>query len=308
MSCVSGPPARLFLGLPAPAKLNLFLHVLGRRADGYHEIESVFAPVDLCDTLDFELRGDGRVVRSGDLTGPPEEDLAVRAALALRGHAVRSAGLAGRVQGLGATIEVTKRIPVGAGLGGGSSDAATTLIALNRLWDLRLARADLARIAGELGADVPFFLGPGPAYVEGKGERCTPLRLPAAWYVIVFPGAGLSTAAIFSDPKLTRNRKRTTIAGFSDALSRGGIEALVGFGGNDLEPVARAQLAAVDAALAAVAHGGAARMTGSGSAVFGVRGTADDARRLLAAVRERIPAQWGAWAVAGLAELPLAAW
>ena len=177
------------LGLPAPAKLNLFLHVTGRRGDGYHTLQTVFQLIDLADWLDFERRDDGAIVREGDLRSVAEEDLAVRAARALQ----QATGCR-----LGATIRVTKRIPAGSGMGGGSSDAATTLVALNRLWDLHQSRADLGRIALPLGADVPFFLQDRPALATGRGERLEPLEpFPAmadAALVLVYPGFGISTA------------------------------------------------------------------------------------------------------------------
>jgi 4-diphosphocytidyl-2-C-methyl-D-erythritol kinase len=298
---VSGP--RLLLGLPAPAKINLFLHVLGRRTDGYHEIQSVLAPIDLCDTLDFAAREDGRIVRQGDLTGAEAADLAVRAACALQAHVLSEPAADARRAGV--TISVEKRIPVGAGLGGGSSDAATTLIALNRLWGLRLSRQRLAAVGAGLGADVPFFLGNGPAFVEGTGERRSELALPAAWYVVVYPQVPVSTAEIFSDPKLTRNTKRTTIAGFSAALS--GPDPGM-FGANDLEPVARRKFQAVDDALRLLGRHRSARMSGSGSAVYCSLPSASEAQGLVELVRKQIPPGWSAWAVAGLAELPLADW
>jgi len=296
---------RQLLGLPAPAKVNLFLHVVGRRSDGYHEIQSAMVPVALADTLDFALREDGRIVREGDLTGPVEQDLAVRAAQALQRHAAPALAASSRLGRVGVTIGVEKRIPVGAGLGGGSSDAATTLIALNRLWGLQLPREALVAVGQQLGADVPFFLGDGAAFVEGIGERCTPLPSPALWYLIVYPQVHVSTAEIFSDPKLTRDTKRTTIEGFSAEL----LQASAGlFGSNDLEPVARARFAQVDAALGLLARFGRARMSGSGSAVFCVLGSAQQAQQRLDAVRALMPPQWLAWVVAGLGELPLADW
>lgn len=309
---VGGP--RRFIGLPAPAKLNLFLHVLGRRPDGYHEIQSVFVPLDLCDTLDVTLRADGRIVREGDLTGPEEADLAVRAARALQ----QQASAAGQ-PAPGATIRLRKRIPVGAGLGGGSSDAATTLIALNRLWRLPFGRPALADLARSLGADVPFFLGAGPALVEGIGERCTPLAVPPASYVLVYPQVLVSTAEVFADPKLTRDHKRTTIAGFSTALlpasgaASRGAESVPGlFGTNDLEAVVRRRFPAVDAALRLLEHcaagRGPVRMSGSGSAVFCALADAAQAQAVLAAVRAGMPPGWSAWAVAGQESLPLAQW
>ncbi|HXY05055.1 MAG TPA: 4-(cytidine 5'-diphospho)-2-C-methyl-D-erythritol kinase [Burkholderiaceae bacterium] len=294
---------RQLLGLPAPAKVNLFLHVLGRRADGYHEIESVFAPIGLWDTLDFALREDGRIEREGDRTGPPDADLAVRAARALQQHA-QSVGRAG-AERLGATIAVQKRVPVGAGLGGGSSDAATTLIAVNCLWRLGLSRHALIEIGARLGADVPFFLGEGAAFVEGIGERVSAVHLPAAWYLVVFPQVAVSTAEIFADPKLTRDTKRTTISSFSAALSR--TDSAL-FGTNDLEPVVRSRCAPVDQALRLLGRLAPARMSGSGSAVFCRLRSAEQAQRLLERVRRQMPPDWSAWAVPGLEELPLADW
>jgi len=331
-----------YLGLPAPAKLNLFLHILGRRADGYHEIQSVFVPIDLCDTIDMELRTDGRIVREGDLTGPEDGDLAVRAGRALQKYAAAARPGAAA----GATLRVQKRIPVGAGLGGGSSDAATTLIGLNRLWRLGLNRSELLVLARGLGADVPFFLGEGAAFVGGIGEQCDPVSLPPAWYVLVYPQVHVSTAEIFADPKLTRDSKQTTIAGFSAVVNRdylaenltvgntepAGNTASAGntapagntaqnakpaalveiFGRNDLEAVVRARFAAVDEAVRLLDQcagaGSAARMSGSGSAVFRRVAGAEQARSLLEAVRARMPAGWSAWAVAGLMALPLAQW
>jgi len=296
---------RQLLGLPAPAKINLFLHVLGRRADGYHDIESVFVPIALWDLLDFAARQDGQIVREGDLTGPIDADLAVRAARALQPHALKRASGPSQTAAAGVTIRVEKRIPVGAGLGGGSSDAAATLIALNRLWDLRLSRQVLKQMGRELGADVPFFLGDGAAFVEGTGERCTPVRLPPCWFVLVFPGEQVSTAQIFADPKLTRNTKATTISSFSAAL----CEANSGlFGTNDLEPVVRSRYPSVSQALDLLGRYGPARMSGSGSAVYCVLRAGEQAQRTLDMVRAQMPSGWCAWAVSGLEELPLADW
>ena len=296
---------RQFLGLPAPAKINLFLHVLGRRADGYHRIQSVFVPVALWDTLDFVLRQDGQIVRQGDLTGPIDLDLAVRAARSLRRHAAQHGRTPSPTGAVGVTIRIEKRIPVGAGLGGGSSDAATTLIALNRLWGLRFSREALIDAGRDLGADVPFFLGAGAAFVEGIGERCTALRLPATWFVVVFPHEQVSTAEIFADPKLTRDTKGTTISGFSAAL----CEPNAGlFGANDLEPVVRSRYPSVGQALDLMGRFGPARMSGSGSAVYCVVRSGAEAQRVLDSVRAQLPPRWSAWAVPGLEELPLADW
>jgi len=288
---------RLFLGLPAPAKLNLFLHVTGRRADGYHELQSLMVPVSLADTLDFELRDDGRIVRGGDLIGPPEGDLCRRAAVLLQQE--------GGVR-LGVDIVVEKRIPAGSGMGGGSSDAATTLLALNRLWRLGRTREQLASLALRLGADVPFFLGAGPALAEGVGERLTPVDWPAGWAAVIYPQVPVSTAEVFSAPELTRSTKALTIADFSalrDNAVRSGAPAGL-FGANDLEAVVRRRHFAVEAAIAHLARFGAARMTGSGSAVFAPLASEEAARE---AVSE-LPAGWQGWAVKTLAEHPLAQW
>ncbi len=283
---------RLFLALPAPAKINLFLHVVGHRADGYHELQSVFVAVDLADLLDFELRADGRIERTGDVVGPVEHDLVLRAARLLQ-HASGCAA--------GASIHVVKQIPAGSGLGGGSSDAATTLIALNRLWRLDWPRERLAAVALQLGADVPFFLGPGPAFVEGIGERLTPVDWPSAWYAIVHPAVSVSTADIFADPGLTRCTKPTIIAAFSEARER--FPASL-FGANDLEAVARRRVPAVHEALQRMNRHGAARMTGSGSAVFVPFPAQQQARAAIA----DLPPGWRGWIVKGLEEHPLAPW
>ncbi|HXF46984.1 MAG TPA: 4-(cytidine 5'-diphospho)-2-C-methyl-D-erythritol kinase [Burkholderiaceae bacterium] len=283
---------RLFLGLPAPAKLNLFLHVLGRRADGYHELQSVFVPIDLADCLDFERRDDGAIERTGDVIGDPARDLAVRAARALQQASGTSFGV---------SIRVEKRIPAGSGMGGGSSDAATTLIALNRLWELNWPRARLTALAPALGADVPFFLGPGPALVEGIGERVTPLPVPSTHYAVVFPRVAVSTAEIFGDPGLTRDSKPHIIAAPSAAMAD---VARATFGVNDLEAVARRRYPDVARAIEYLSAFGPARMTGSGSAVFVAVDGEPQARAALAA----LPSGWSGWAVRGLTEHPLAAW
>jgi 4-diphosphocytidyl-2-C-methyl-D-erythritol kinase len=283
---------RLFLGLPAPAKLNLFLHVAGRRADGYHELQSAFVPIDLADTLDFESRGDGAIERTGDIVGAVEDDLALRAARLLQGACGTREGV---------SINVVKRIPAGSGMGGGSSDAATTLIALNRLWRLDWPRERLAPLALQLGADVPFFLGPGPAFVEGIGERVTPIDWPPAWYAVVRPPAHVSTAAVFADSGLTRNTKVTIISAFSEA--RAGFPATL-FGANDLEAVVGRSHPVVGRALDHLKRFGAARMTGSGAAVFVALASEETAHDAVA----DLPEGWQGWAVRGLGEHPLAPW
>ncbi len=290
----------LLLALPAPAKLNLFLHVTGRRADGYHELQTAFTLIDLADLLDFERRTDGAIMREGDLTGPADDDLAVRAAHALK----RASGTSH-----GATIGVTKRIPAGSGMGGGSSDAATTLIALNRLWDLRLPRSELSAIGLQLGADVPFFLHGRSALAEGIGERLTTIELPPAWFAVVWPQVHVSTKEIFDDAGLTRNSKVTKIAAFSAAAGRsdkfaaGNLifsSSLV----NDLEPVARRRYPTIDEALKRLERFGVARMTGSGSAVF----VAAESRRQAQEAIADLPAAWSGWVAQGMNEHPLLVW
>ena len=286
----------LLLALPAPAKLNLFLHVTGRRHDGYHELQTAYVLTDLADWLDFERRTDGAIVRDGDLIGRVEDDLAVRAAHALR----QASGTS-----LGATISVTKRIPAGSGLGGGSSDAATTLIALNRLWDLNLPRTKLSAIGLQLGADVPFFLHGHHAFAEGIGERLTTIELPATWFAIVWPQVPVSTREIFSDAGLTRNSKVTKIADFSAvAADAAGNLDLPSSLVNDLEPVARRRYPIIDEAIKRLERFGVARMTGSGSAVFITARSREQAELAVA----DMPSGWCTWVVQKLVEHPLAVW
>jgi len=305
------------LGLPAPAKLNLFLHVLGRRADGLHDLQSVFALIDFADWVDIERRDDGQLQRLGDLAGPPEDDLALRAAALLRARTGVTHG---------ADIRIAKRIPAGAGLGGGSSDAATTLLALNRIWSTGLDRDQLAGLALELGADVPFFVRGFNAFAEGRGERLTPLPLQAAHYALIWPQVHVSTREIFLDSGLTRNTKATKMSDFSAACdpepqkNRAGskvvaepdlepipgvaAESLVRFGANDLEAVAQRRFPVITNVLEHLARFGPARMTGSGSAVFAVVAGEAEARAALAG----LPPEWRGWIARGLVEHPLAAW
>lgn len=267
---------------PAPAKLNLFLHVIGRRDDGYHLLQSAFRLIDRCDALRFERRRDAEIRRVTDTPGvPPDSDLVVRAARLLQAQAAGLGGL---------EIHLEKRLPMGGGLGGGSSDAATTLIALNQLWGLDLSRQDLAKLGLELGADVPFFIFGQNAFVEGIGERLAALPLAHAWYVVIEPGVSVPTARVFADPKLTRNSKAIKIADFS-----------AGWGGNDLQVVVCAHYPEVGAAIAWLAQHGPARMTGSGSCVF----AEFDTKAHAVAVVERVPSRWRAWVASGLARHPL---
>ena len=205
---------------PAPAKLNLFLHVIGRRADGYHELQTLFQLIDLCDTVAISVREDGQIERPVGPPGVPgETDLTVRAARALQSATGTR---------LGANLKVHKRIPLGGGLGGGSSDAATTLLGLNELWSCGLSVSELAALARPLGADVPVFVQGSSAWAEGVGERLTPVTLPARWYVIIHPGVAVSTQEVFQSPELTRNSPLITLHAFFESGGR-----------NDCEPVVR---------------------------------------------------------------------
>ncbi len=244
----------------APAKLNLFLHITGRRHDGYHLLQSAFMLIDWCDTLHFELRKDGQISRE-DLTTPlPADDLCVRAAKTLQ--------TAGQTN-LGAHISLEKRIPAQAGMGGGSSDAASVLLALNRLWGLDFSLAKLTEIGLALGADVPFFLQGQNAWVEGVGEKITPIDLPDASFVVVKPDQGLETARIFSSPLLKRDTETAIISGFAAKPYE--------FGGNDLQAVAQTLCPGVNQALDWLQNMGLkGRMTGSGSAVFAKAGQGEN--------------------------------
>ncbi len=277
---------------PAPAKLNLFLHVTGRRTDGYHELETLFQLIDLADELRIRVRRDGVIERSGGPAGvPAEEDLVVRAARLLRARA-------GDPE-LGAEIDLVKRIPVGGGLGGGSSDAATALVALNELWGLGFDLERLAALGLELGADVPVFVRGENAVARGVGERLEPVALPPRAFAIVFPGAPVSTAEAFQAPELTRNSQAITIPG-SPLPSGPGAELP---GRNDLEPVVAARHPAVRAALGWLGARGAARMTGSGASVFAAY--AD--RAAAQAALDGLPAGWTGFVAEGLHRSPLAA-
>ncbi len=248
--------------VPAPAKLNLFLHVVGQRPDGYHLLQSVFVLIDWCDMLHFERRRDGRLTRHDLGPALPDDDLSLRAALALQ----QASGTA-----LGADISVQKHVPWGAGLGGGSSDAASTLLALNHLWGLHWPRRRLQTLALSLGADVPFFIGGHNAFVEGIGERLTPLppqALPAQRYLVVKPAQAIATAAIFGSPLLVRDTEAVIVMSFiADAQL---TEKLgTGYGRNDLQPPAEAECQQVtEVADWLQTQFGNSRMSGSGSAVF----------------------------------------
>ena len=270
--------------LAAPAKLNLFLHVIGRRPDGYHLLQSAFMLIDWCDLLHINLRADGKLSRE-DLGAPlPADDLTLRAARALQNATGTT---------LGAHIVLDKRIPMQAGMGGGSSDAATCLLALNRLWGLNLPLQKLQEIGLGLGSDVPFFLLGSNAWVEGIGERMSPLELPPATFVVLKPAAGLDTASVFGDAELGRNTAPAIISGFAADP--------YGFGHNDLQPVAQRICPQVGQALQwFVKTGLQGRMTGSGSAVF--------AQELQAADWPEVPQGWLVRRCRNLAVHPLEGW
>lgn len=267
----------------APAKLNLMLHVIGRRQDGYHELQTVFQLIDLCDRIEITVRMDGEISRPQGPAGVAEsDDLVVRAARLLQ----RSSGTR-----LGAEISIHKRIPMGGGLGGGSSDAATTLVALNRMWKTGFSSAQIADFAGALGADVPVFVFGRSAWAEGIGERLTPAALPAdSWFVVIFPGIQVPTAAVFQAAELTRNSPPTTMRGFLETGGR-----------NDCEAVVRARFPAVGEALDWLGRHAPARLTGTGSCVFAKFARAEDAERVAA----RVPDDWRAYVARGINESPL---
>ena len=275
---------------PAPAKLNLFLHVTGRRADGYHELETLFQLIDLCDEIEIIVDENGLIVREkGPVGVPPEVDLVMRAA-----HLLKDAV---GIPQLGARLRVHKRIPMGAGLGGGSSDAATTLVALNALWALGLSEGQLAELGARLGADVPIFVLGMNALARGIGDQLMPVMLPERWFSVIYPGVSVPTGAVFQAPELTRNSQSLTMPGFP----------LPGFSGatlpghNDLEPVVVARYPAVREALSWLGCRGNARMTGSGACVFAVF---DDRESASAALID-LPSGWQGFVVRGLSRSPL---
>ena len=268
---------------PAPAKLNLFLHVTGRRADGYHTLQTVFQFLDYGDELKFHVTDDGRITRVTALVDVAEDkDLSVRAARLLK-EATRTSQ--------GAQIHLTKRIPMGGGLGGGSSDAATTLLALNELWDTRLSTSELAALGLRLGADVPVFLHGQAAWAEGIGEILTPIELEQAWYLVVAPPVHVSTAQVFADPELTRYSAPLTIRDFREGRGRR----------NDLEPIVRNRYPEVDRAMRLLAEYGQACLSGSGGCVFVKTSDSEQGRRIL----ERIPKPYTGFVARGLNRHPL---
>jgi len=267
---------------PAPAKLNLFLHITGRRADGYHSLQTVFQFLDFTDELEFKLLEEDRIsLISNYHDVEPEQDLIILAANMLRQRC-------GLKQGVDITIR--KRLPFGGGLGGGSSDAATTLVALNHLWGLGLDVEKLSAIGLELGADVPVFVHGRAAWAEGVGEHLTPIEPPEHWFLVASPGVHVSTAAVFNSPDLTRNTPAITIRDF-----------LTGAGHNDCEQVARKICPEVDNLLNWLDKKATARMTGTGACVFSSFATRQQAEALL----DELPQPWWGFVARGLNRSPL---
>lgn len=271
-----------FQSFPAPAKLNLFLHIVGRRADGYHLLQSVFRLIDRHDTLQLRVTRDGVIRRLSAPAGiEAAQDLCLRAAHLLKHHSGSR---------MGVEIRLQKRLPVGGGLGGGSSDAATVLLALNRLWELNLSRQELQHLALQLGADVPVFVFGQNAWAEGIGENLRAIRLPPAWYVVLTPEVHVATAEIFASPELTRNTIPAKMATF-----------FKGFGHNDLEPAVFRQYPAVASALEWLKAFGDARMSGSGASVF-LEVEDEAAARRIAALK---PGTMNGFVAQGLDQHPL---
>jgi 4-diphosphocytidyl-2-C-methyl-D-erythritol kinase len=275
---------------PAPAKLNLFLHVTGRRPDGYHDLQTVFQLIDLCDTVDLEVTDDGAVRRDPPPSDPvlaaldDAQDLGVRAALLLQQETGTRRG---------ARLHIDKRIPSGGGLGGGSSDAATVLVALNRLWGTGLSLDELARLGLALGADVPVFVRGHSAWGEGRGERLVPVALPPRHYLVVHCGVSVSTAAVFGAAELTRDTPAVTMQDFLQGRTR-----------NDCEPVVRARFPEVGVALDWLgARAPGTRLTGTGCCLFAPFDDAAGAARVAAA----LPGRWNGFVVRGIARSPLLA-
>lgn len=276
----------------APAKLNLFLHITGRRPDGYHALQTVFQLIDWGDVLHFTLRQDGEVHRKTEVPGVPEaSDLVVRAAALLKAHTGTT---------LGVDIEIEKRLPMGAGLGGGSSDAATTLLALNRLWKLNLARDELQTLALQLGADVPFFIFGKNAFAQGVGEALEAVQLPPRYFLVVTPRVHVPTAAIFSDNLLTRDSEAVTI---TDFLAQQSCNARwpESYGRNDMQPVVMGKYAEVAQVLGWFETIAPARMTGSGSSVFAAFRSIAEAE----AAQVKLPADWVSAVASSLDTHPL---
>lgn len=274
-----------FIGVQAPAKLNLFLHVTGRRPDGYHTLQTLFTFVDFGDSLDFLPTDDGTIERVGSVNGISEQDdLSLKAARLLRLESGVRAGV---------KIRLEKRIPIGGGLGGGSSDAASTLIALNRLWGIGWSRPQLLALGFRLGADVPVFIGGQTAFAQGVGELLTPCSIRERWYLVVCPRVVVSTREIFEAPELTRNSIPVKMCDFS-----------VGFGRNDLQPVVMQRYPQVASLLEWLGYWGEARMTGSGSCCFVSFAEEAEAQQVL----RQMPLEYTGFVARGVNHHPLRDW
>jgi 4-diphosphocytidyl-2-C-methyl-D-erythritol kinase len=277
------------LGCPAPAKLNLFLHIVGRRPDGYHLLQSAFQLIDRCDSLDFYVREDKQIRRMNVIEGIPEEDdLIIRAARLLQHHTQTQ---------FGADIALHKVLPMGGGLGGGSSDAATTLIALNYLWNTHLSQAELMKLGLQLGADVPFFIFGENAFVEGIGEQMQALPSSELWYLVIEPGVHTPTPRIFSAKELTRNSKIVTISDFSSAVTNNWR--------NDLQSVACSLFPEIQSVIDWLNEFGSkdhsAKMTGSGACVFCAFSNEEDAKK----IQRQVPKQWRSWSASAVNQHPM---
>ena len=277
---------------PAPAKLNLFLHITGQREDGMHELQTVFQMLDVCDVLQFDIREDGVVHRVTESDIPEPQDLIVRAASLLKTHSASA---------LGADIYIDKYLPIGGGLGGGSSDAATTLVALNHLWGCGLKIEELARLGVQLGADVPIFVHGLSAWAEGIGEQISPLKLPESHYVVIFPQIFVSTGQVFAHSQLRRDCTTITIRDFSERLHNSGFEAAFQSVENVCEPVVRGMVPEVDAALNDLARFAPARLTGTGACVF-ARFSSEAAARQ---VWQELQKKWTGFVAQGVNQSPL---
>lgn len=269
---------------PAPAKINLFLHITGQRDDGYHLLQTAFQFLDHGDSLTFTTRNDGKITRQTDIPGiPAEDDLIVRAARSLQIFSQTT---------LGVDIQIDKQLPMGGGLGGGSSDAATTLVALNQLWELNLNVDQLAEIGLALGADVPVFVHGHAAWAEGVGEKLTPLKLPEPWFLVLIPPCHVPTSKIFLDSDLTRDSQTIKIPAF-----------LAGHGENVCEPIVRKHFPEVDKALKWLDNFAQARMSGTGACVFAPFETKEKAEQVMA----QLPNEWQGFVAKGLNQSPLMA-
>jgi len=283
---------------PAPAKLNLFLHITGQRADGYHELQTVFQFMDYGDELRFSLRNDGQVRRANAVEGVSEaDDLVVRAARSLQAET-------GCQQGV--DILLDKKLPMGGGLGGGSSDAATTLVALNQLWSLGLDEDQLAALGLGLGADVPVFVRGRAAWAEGIGEKLEPLNLPEPWFVVLAPQVHVSTEALFADPQLTRDAQPIKIGDYLSRVGDAGVcgaffDVGVNSVANVFEPLVRKKYPEIDAALTWLMQFAPARLTGTGACVFAAFADESQARE----VADQVDGRWQAIVAAGCNQSPL---